>query len=334
MELLAIIVHQLIKDANGVATTNLRATVIPVTEREAEFVSNVKKVYYKKSNPNYGVFDPNVVTYPFQTLLRNYLNDASDFYAFSVTAMEHLRGIMNPVGPATGGFVVFAHYRVNQETFLLTVMLNNKIQYNINDALSVEEIFSLDIEKLDVANSVNITKWDNNDETYLSFAKGRKDISIYFRNFIGCTDQTSAQQSSQSLKRAFLDYLEQTDLENAQKEDLRNRVFNYCMDQTQRNEDISLQHISGMIDPEQPELFQQFAADENYQVSPFIKGHRKTLKNLKFYVYRSRNLTIEFDSGLVNESVFYNEQENELRITNVPDALRRQLTNAEEAAEG
>jgi len=333
MELLSIIVHQLLKEANGIATLNLRATVIPITERETEFVSNVKKVYYKKSNPNYGVFDPNAVTYPFQTLLRNYLDEVSDFYAFSVAAMEHLRGIISPVGAATGGFVVFAHYRVNQETFLMTVMLNNKIQYNINDDLSVEEIFSLDIEKLDVANSVNISKWDNNDETYLSFARGRKDISIYFRNFIGCTDQTSAKQSSQLLKTAFLDYLEQSGLENAEKEDLRNRVFNYCVDQTRRQEDISLQHISGMIDPEQPELFQQFAADENYQVSPFIKGHRKTLKSLKFYVYRSRTLTIEFDSGLVNETVFYDDQTNELRITNVPNELRAQLTNADDGAE-
>ncbi|HQW16299.1 MAG TPA: nucleoid-associated protein [Niabella sp.] len=213
---------------------------------------------------------------------------------------------------------------------MMTVMLNNKKQYNINDNLSIDEIFSLDIDKLDVANSVNLTRWSNNAETYLSFARGRKDVSNYFRRFIGCTDQTSAKESSESFKRAFLDYIPTLGLGTQETEDLRNQVLNYCYAQTKKKEDISLHHISSMINAEEPELFQEFAAGEEYRVSSFIKGHNKTLKTLKFYVYRSKKLTIEFDSGLVNESVFYNQETNELRITNVPDDLRRQFTNAED----
>jgi nucleoid-associated protein YejK len=242
--------------------------------------------------------------------------------------MNHLLGVIRGVQQATGGYVVFAHYTFQNEDFLMIVMLNNKKQYNINDDLSIDEIFSLDIEKLDVANSINITRWDAAEETYLSFARGRKDISNYFRRFIGCTDQTSAKQSSELLKGAFLDYVGELDLDNSEKEDLRNRVFNYCITQTRKKEDISLHHISSMIDEENPELFQEFASSEEYRVSPFVKGHSKTLKSLKFYVYRSKKLTIEFDSGLMNESIFYNEKRNELKIKNIPDELRNQLTNA------
>lgn len=329
MDLNNIIVHKLDKEAQGVASIELRERVLPVGEKETEFITNVKQAYYRKSNPNYGVFNSNTTTYPFQTMLRLYADENSSFYEFSVTAMNHLLGIINSVSQATGGYVVFAHYTLQNENFVITVMLNNKKQYNINDNLSIEEIFSLDIEKLDVANFVNLTRWNGSEETYLSFARGRKEVSNYFKNFIGCTDQTSAKQSSQQLKSAFLDYLDTLQIDNETKENLRNDVFNYCIAQAKRKEDISLSHISSIIDNEQPESFSEFASGEQYRVSANVKGHVQTLKSLKFYTYKSKKLSISFDSGLVNESIFYNENENELRITNIPDDLRRQLTNSE-----
>ena len=329
MNLNNIVVHKLDKQAQGNARLELRENCLPIGERETEFITNLKQAYYRKSNPNYGVFNDNAGAYPFQTLLRTYADDNSQFYQFTENAMNHLLGIINAVPQATGGYVVFAHYTLQNEEFVITVMLNNKKQYNINDTLSIEEIFSLDIDKLDVANFVNLTRWNNAEETYLSFARGRKEVSNYFKNFIGCTDQTSAKQSSQQLKSAFLDYIDTLQIDNEAKENLRNDVFNYCIGQAKRKEDISLGHISSIIDNEQPELFQEFASGEQYRVSANVKGHVQTLKSLKFYTYKSKKLSISFDSGLVNESIFYNEQANELRITNIPDDLRRQLTNSE-----
>jgi nucleoid-associated protein YejK len=329
MNLNNIIVHKLNKEAQGKASLELRENYLPIGEREIEFVTNLKQAYYRKSNPNYGVFNGNAVAYPFQSLLRNYADDNSQFYQFTENAMSHLLGIINAVPQATGGYVVFAHYILQNEEFVIIVMLNNKKQYNINDNLSIEEIFSLDIDKLDVANFVNLTRWNEENETYLSFARGRKEISKYFKNFIGCTDQTSAKQSSQQLKSAFLDYIDTLKIDIEAKENLRNDIFNYCIGQVKRKEDISLGHISSTIDNEQPELFQEFASGELYRVSANVKGHIQTLKNLKFYTYKSKKLSISFDSGLVNESIFYNEQTNELRITDIPDDLRQQLTNSE-----
>jgi nucleoid-associated protein len=329
MELHSLVVHRLDKESQGKAGITLSNNLLPVGDRETEFVTNIKQVYYNKSNPNYGIFDADAVTFPFQTMLKNYIPEHK-FLSFSESAMKHLFGVIDAVPQATGGYVVFAHYTFQTEEFVMTVLLNNKKQYNINDTLSIEEILSLDIDKLDVANSVNLTRWNNNEATYLSFARGRKDISNYFKRFIGCTDQTSAKESSESLKRAFLDYLPKLGLNTQEEEDLRNRVLNYCYAQTKQKEDISLHHISSMISAEEPHLFQEFAASEDYRVSSLIKGHNKTLKTLKFYVYRSKKLTIEFDSGLVNESIFYNHQTNELRITNLHDDLRRQFANEED----
>jgi len=332
MQLHEIILHKLKKEQNGIASLELRKKPYVVTNTENEFISESKEVYYHNSNPNFGIFEANAVSYPYQTLVTEYLAKKTDFLQFTTKAMNHFLTVIKNEQQATGGNVVFAHYTVNKEEFILVMMLNSKKKFNINEELGLYDVQVLDIEKLDLANTLNITKWKNGEDTYLSFARGRKEISKYFRHFIGCTDQTSAKESSKSLKGALLDYIGDLDLDNAGKEDLRNRVFNYCVDKIKKKEDISLSHISSLIDEENPESFRKFAASEKYGVSSLVKGHRQTLKSLKFYVYRSKKLTLEFDSELMNESIFYNEKKNELTIKQIPDALKKQLTKTDDEA--
>ena len=329
MELHQLILHKLLKEQNGIATLELREKPYLITDIEKAFVSEAKEVYYHKSNPNFGVFENNAISYPYQTMVNDYLEKKAEFLQFTKNAMQHFFSIINREPQATGGSVIFAHYTEHEEEFILIMMLNTKKQYNVNSELGLYDLFVLDIEKLDLANTLNITKWKNGEDTYLSFTRGRKDISKYFRNFIGCTDQTTAKQSSNSFKGALLDYIKTLEKDDSVKEDIKNRVFNYCVEKIKKSEDISLAHISSMIDEENPDLFQKFASTEKYGVSALIKGHRQTLKSLKFYVYRSKKLSIEFDSSLMDQSIFYNEKKNELRIKDVPEELKKQLTNTE-----
>jgi len=328
MELHQLIVHRLDKEQNGIAKLELRKKPYKISDLENEFINESKEVYYHKSNPNFGVFESSATSYPYQKLVDDYLNEKNDFLNFTTKAMQHFLTVIQKEPQATGGNVIFAHYTINKESFILVMMLNSKKQFNVNDDLGLYDVFVLDIEKLDLANTLNISKWRNGEDTYLSFAKGRKEISKYFRYFIGCTDQTSAVQSSKALKGALLDYISDLDIDNPAKEDLRNKVFAYCVDKIKRREDISLSHLSSLIDEENPDAFKDFAASEKYGVSSLIKGHKQTLRSLKFYVYRSKELTLEFDSGLIDKTVFYNEKKNEILIKNVPEALKKQLTNS------
>jgi nucleoid-associated protein len=94
MNLNNIIVHKLNKQAQGNGSLELRENLLPVGDREIEFVTNLKQVYYRKSNPNYGVFNSNAGDFPFQTMLRTYADDNSQFYEFTANAMNHLLGIV------------------------------------------------------------------------------------------------------------------------------------------------------------------------------------------------------------------------------------------------
>jgi nucleoid-associated protein YejK len=81
MNLNSIIVHRLDKEVNGVPSLTLRENVLPVTIRETEFVTNVKQVYYKKSNPNYGVLMKMLEHFHFKPCLEITLMGMCNFYS-------------------------------------------------------------------------------------------------------------------------------------------------------------------------------------------------------------------------------------------------------------
>ena len=325
MPLQSLIVHKIEKAANQPPLVTLRPAVIEITERETDFVEDIREAYYRKSNPIYGIFDPNYAVYRFQTLLRRHLNEEIDFYDFTVEAMTILEGLMVPIPQATDDYVLFARLTSQGQEFVLVVILNDQKAYNINDELDVTEILSIAIDKLDVANTINITRWNANEMRYLSFVKGRKNISEYFLNFIGCTTRVDAKQSSESFKRAFTQYLEDQNLETAREERIRNDVYQYCHDQISNGDDISLNATSAIIDPENPTAFAEFAAAEEYGVSASFAGHDTTLKNLRFFTFTGDGLTLRFNRCEWRDQIEFNPDQNTLTIRHVPDRLRERL---------
>jgi nucleoid-associated protein len=216
LNLKSIIVHRVSKNRGEKARVKLRTEEWPITEKHIEFVTMVKEVYYKKSNPIWGVFDKNEEQYPFQLLVKNYLSGKNDFMSFSIKAIEHFEFTITDIPQATGGYVLFAHFHDNFD-FIMTIVLSHKSAFNIDDQLDLNKLLSLDIEKLDVANFLNIKRWRDSEETYLSFTPGRKEVSRYFKKFIGCTDQISSKQQSIRLKKALLDYFNKLEIPEDEK---------------------------------------------------------------------------------------------------------------------
>lgn len=58
MNLTNIIVHHIEKQRGADASLNLRDEVLPIGQTLIEFTESVRDVYYKKSNPSWGIFDP------------------------------------------------------------------------------------------------------------------------------------------------------------------------------------------------------------------------------------------------------------------------------------
>jgi nucleoid-associated protein YejK len=335
IDLKGIVIHQVQKEA-GTRNAVLKkaSSTLNIADKEKVFIGNLNKAYYKKSNPIYGIFGNDDLT--FQNLLKSYLVK-KDFFAFSIDALNHYKKILELVPPATGGFVIFAHFfntDVNND-YLLVLTINNKDGYVVSESdLTIKDIKNLDLNKVDVACMINLTKWnniilglDNDSKTYLSFVKGNKDVSYYFMSFIDCDNKTTSSISTQKLIDALEAYSVAKNYDRETKIRKRNEIFIYCEECINQKKEIQLSTISSMLDAEHPKDFQLYASDETFSVSSIISGDKSKLKTMRFVMYKDKTLTVEFDCNLLGKNVIYNPQKNELTIKNLPSALINQIPN-------
>jgi nucleoid-associated protein len=216
----------------------------------------------------------------------------------------------------------------------LIFSINNNNGYNLNEEeLTIQQILNLDLSKLDVAALVNITKWqkyqagdDEGIKTYLSFIKGKKKLSDYFLDFIGCADKSTNTDSSKLLVSALNKYLEDSGYPKDVVKAKKKAVYDYCQTCILEKKEVLLDQISYLVNDEDPDGFATFASSEDYGVGEIVKPDNAILRSLQYIDYRSTDLTISFSKTKLNKKeIIYNSQSKTLTIKALPQDLINQL---------
>lgn len=328
-----IVIHQVIKEAHSKSCLlKLADKPISPTDKEKIFVANIKEAYYKKSSPTYGIFGENDTR--FKKLLIEYSKNKISFYEFSEKATRNYKLIISYVHPATGGHIIYIHYsNINENNeYLLVLTTNNKEGFAIDDNLNIKDIKSLDLNKIDVACLINITKWnnitnrqDNYSKTYLSFVRGNKSVSQYFMAFIDCNDKTTSKESTKRLVKTLDAYCKSKRYDRGFSIQKKNAVFEYCLDCITNRKEIQLSAISALLDNENPDEFKEYAAQEDNGVSEIISGDKTQLRKMRYTYYKSDNLTIIFDNTQLDKTVFYDKNKKQLTFKKLPERLIEEL---------
>jgi len=333
IDLKNLVIHQVIKEQGSRPAIIKKAKhLITIEEKEKLFIGRINKVYRQKSNPIYGIFGNEDNT--FKDLLNGYLR-THNFYTFSIDALKHYKKILEAQAASTGGFVIFAHF-INtdyKDEYLLVLTINNKNGYVVNDTdLTINDSKSLELNKIDVACMINISKWraiekglDKESKTYLSFVKGNKDVSHYFMSFIDCNNKQTGSEATQKLVEAMDAYCEEYKYDRETKISKRNDVYKYCNDCVTNKKEIQLAVVSALLNPEKPNHFQEFASDEKYGVSAVISGDKTKIKPIKYVIYKGKKMSVEFDCDLLNKDVVYDSVKKSLTLKNLPQELISQI---------
>jgi|JI10StandDraft_1071094.scaffolds.fasta_scaffold03512_15 nucleoid-associated protein len=334
IDLKGLVIHQVVKNS-GIrqATIKHAKQLLRIEEKEKVFIAKIYKSYFDNSKPYYGIFaneNPK-----FKDQLSSYLS-YPDFYSFSKSATEHYKQVIGNSPPATGGFLIFAHFTNTDKNFdyMLVMTTTNKDGFVVSETdLTIQDIKNLDLSKIDVACIINLTKWINienkqdlDSSTYLSFAKGNKDISYYFMSFIDCDNKTTKTESTNRLIRAIDSYCTDRGYEREDKIRKRNEIYSYCLGSLESKKEIQLSAISSLMNVEDPHDFEKYAADEKFGVSAIINGDKAKLRPMKFVTYKDKSMTVEFDAGLIKDGkVVYSPQKKQLTFKDVPDKLASQI---------
>lgn len=331
-----IVIHRINKIAgNKESTLKLADKELAIKKPETLFIADVRESFSKRSVPTYGIFEDAFDYNHFQKSIKDYKDKKLDFMGFTVASMNYYKRIIEASAPATGGFMIFADFKItdkNDERFILILSINNEQGYNLSEeALSIQQIQNLELNKMDLAAFINLTRWSNylnnsNDvKTYLSFIRGKKKISDYFQNFIGCDDKTTATESSTRLLNTINSYCSENNYDDDRIKETKRKIFDYCKDCNKQKKEILLTHISSLVDDEFPYNFSTFASDEANAVSDVIKYDSHTLRSLKYIEYQSDDFSIKLNKNLIGKTAKLSKDKRSITITNLPEEFISQF---------
>lgn len=335
VDLKNIVIHKLNKTAgNKKSVIKLAEKELEIGKSEIRFIADVRDSFIKRSIPTHGVFENDFEYNGFQKAIKEYTEDKIDFMQFSVDSINHYKRVIENSAPATGGFLIFADFRItdNNERYILVLAIDNKQGYNLSEvALVIQEIQNLELNKMDLASIINLTRWKLSDDpkneikTYLTFIRGKKKISDYFQNFIGCLDKTTATESSTLLLNTINSYLADNYIEEKIAKELKSKILDYCQNANRERKGILLSHISFLFDEENPNHFLEYASDERFGNSEVIKYDSRTLRSLKFIDYQTPDFTLKFNKQLLGKSIKISSDKTKITITDIPEELKAQF---------
>jgi len=292
-----------------------------------DFAKTISDSYHKRTSKEYGKFKTSPKP-TYQVLIEDYLNESNDntFLEFTSDATNHLKDEMNKK-TATGGYLIFADYKLN-DRFIIAVLLNDRAGFAVNEKkLEIELIKELNIEQIAMASFLNVSIYQSQgeDRRYISFMKGKKDITEYFSDFIGADEskETSA-VSTKHFVNLLNNYLTKEKEFNTEFKDkkeqikeIKMKVFNICDLKIKNKEALTIENISKHIDPELPNGFFEYVnTNEDIKINNTIESLDRTeIRRLKVFKYSNKGISLSFDRELyTNGDVYLSENKDKLII--------------------
>jgi nucleoid-associated protein len=189
------------------------------------------------------------------------------------------------------------------------------------------------------------------DEKYFTFSFGRGDkpVQKLFSDFAGFIDTLDTEQETQEFLQIVEEYA--STLPEDQSAETKTKVIEYCVEQDKQGESVEFKTLSGQLDSNAPEKFEQFVAlkkRERREVRPRSEStmndetsnelahgesvmktelipDRKSLKNYLRYSGKNKEVTLSFAATALGTDISFDASENTLTIKNLPSRLLKQL---------
>lgn len=329
MQIHEAIIHQIEKERNGIAAPVVpRTTRLPIDERLNVIVKDILKIYGRTVS-GYGTFNPDRALHTFPALLDEYTSDREDFIVFTQTVSRLIRSKMAKLPLATGGYPLFLRFTNQGQDWVLIAMLKLKAGTGINqNTLDLSDTLSFDVSHLHEAVSVNIQKWHNDEQPYLSFVKKKssgQDVSHYFLDAIGCTDYTDSRVNTTTVLSALTEYCDAKELTPEQRSEARRRTYEYCEEKQKLGEPVNLSALSSRINDQEPDAFVDFVRLGQYEIGETFEPNRDVYKRLKRINGRVGNTNVSFDVVDIESGNIDIDNLNNLIIRNIPGKLADEI---------
>lgn len=274
----------------------------------------------------------------FDTKTKRHFNKEINFYQFSIDMLGQLKAELEKAPLATGGFLTIIDYLLDDQPNLMVVLIKNAKGIGINENMDLEEIDTLDIDKLHFAANIDITRWQQANMDlkvpHVSFLKGknRKDTVVgYFKSLLGIDEEAYRDPSkhTQQLVTLIKNYCEE--FKNEDEALISRRAIQEWADKKIENgQPITLREIANQLEPGDPDNFLKFIADSKIEIPSEFDAVSKFLKGLIKYRISGPNkeYTLSFEQAALENKTIYLNADDHLVITQVPDSIKPNIPKA------
>lgn len=333
MDIKEAIIHGIGKESGSKVVDLLPRTELSVVDKRMRRLGEQVLGKYGKSPSNYGTLDSDHKRYQFPKYLNEYYTNDLSLVEFSTEALTLLASKIESAASATGGYALFLRYTSQGQDWLLIVMLKLKTGTGIDKTtLELSDSLSFDIDHLHEAARIDLKKCAKNDQPYLSFIKNSKrtdDVTIYFRQALGCTVFTESRFNTEQLLDSIDLYCDDKKLDREETLEVRRKTFEYCEAKKKLGEAVVLTSLSAIVNDQEPTEFLEFVRGSEFEVSETFDPHPTTYARYKRIRGKFGSVSVSFDiADLQDETVDYDEDNEYLIINNLPPKLVEQILKA------
>jgi len=331
-----VIIHQVRRDKDGERLTkSLRDEENPLEKFTAKLTDELLDLF-SSANLNIGEFgvDGDTGIEPaFEQKLKCYYNNelkCTDFVGLTKELANKYEAVIvgKQLQSVKGGYLVFYQYKQANDDWLGIAILNRSEGVDVSAQLDVISSNVLDLKKLHLGASINLSKWKNGLSTrYIRFKAGlAAEVRDYFEEFIGCQrDKLAAQRETASLKQAILSHAKDfKELDDEQATLKLNSAHEYIKELQNEGKAIILSHIANRVFPESVDEF-LLSARNKHDLPEDLAIHPKTLRSYAKISGRGNGMSISFDRDKFGNTVKY--ENGILSFHEIPDVLKHELEN-------
>src|SRR3546814_235932 len=144
----------------------------------------------------------------------------------------------------------------------------------------VRDVRHLDLDGFRFAGRINLTAWAIGDERYISFLKGKGDVSEYFRHFLGCDSVVQDRVDTSNLVAALKEFVAEAKMAEKEGNEFLGRAKAICERASRAREEIEFDALANELMPKDPKKLADHLAHTDRGLSDRFVPDRRALASL------------------------------------------------------
>lgn len=347
MDIINSIAHKILKDRqekqeNGQphveAVVKPRSDVFDSSNQKViTLIEALLKIY--KVGKTFGSFETDANNHPFQIWVQDLYSESYSkqvFIDLTLKTVNRIKINIEKQNFATGGYLVFVHYRDNNQdnnqTYFLVVMIKDKGGLTFSPDMELTDVHSIDLDKLHQAARIDLNRFENGEEGYLSFLKGdqKKDIAGYFTEALGCTPLIPSNVATNTVFHLIDEICSEAGL--IEKKSIRDNIHDFLKERHPNS--VRLEEIAAKLNAHLPiEFHDSFigkANSEEFRISQEFVPNLTALRKYKKAHVKAGTWDLSFDKNSLGTpeseaEIIFDANERSLTINNLTQNLIDEL---------